>query len=97
MDKAILLPVLASFCTATASVAQRQGASSVQTTGGFDARLIFRLARRPVWLLGIAAMIGGFLFQLTALRFGPLALVHPSWRWSCFSCSATWLPPAGGG
>jgi hypothetical protein len=77
MDKAIVLAVAASFCTATASVAQRQGARSIQTTGGFDARLIFRLARSPVWLLGIASMIGGFIFQLTALRFGALALVQP--------------------
>ena len=36
-----------------------------------------RLARRPVWLLGIVSMIGGFVFQLTALRYGPLALVQP--------------------
>jgi drug/metabolite transporter (DMT)-like permease len=77
MEKAILLAVAASFCTATASVAQRQGARSVPTTGGFDAGLILRLARRPVWLLGIASMIAGFLFQLTALRYGALALVQP--------------------
>jgi drug/metabolite transporter (DMT)-like permease len=77
MGKAILLAIAASFCTATASLAQRQGARSVETTGGFDVRLILRLARRPVWLLGIASMIGGFLFQLTALRYGPLALVQP--------------------
>jgi hypothetical protein len=77
MEKAILLAVAASFCTATASIAQRQGAISVQTTGGFDALLIFRLARRPIWLLGIASMIGGFAFQLTALRFGALTLVQP--------------------
>jgi drug/metabolite transporter (DMT)-like permease len=77
MEKAILLAVAASICTATASVAQRQGARSVQTTGGFDVRLILRLARRPVWLLGIASMIAGFLFQLTALRYGALALVQP--------------------
>jgi hypothetical protein len=77
MEKAILLAVAASFCTATASVAQRQGARSVETTGGFDVWLIFRLARRPVWLLGIVSMIGGFAFQLTALRFGALALVQP--------------------
>jgi drug/metabolite transporter (DMT)-like permease len=38
---------------------------------------MFRLARRPVWLLGIASMILGFIFQLTALRFGDLALVQP--------------------
>jgi drug/metabolite transporter (DMT)-like permease len=38
---------------------------------------VFRLARRPVWLLGIASMILGFGFQISALRFGPLALVQP--------------------
>lgn len=77
MEKAILLAVAASFCTATASVAQRQGARSVAATGGFGVRLILRLARRPVWILGIASMIAGFLFQLTALRYGALALVQP--------------------
>jgi hypothetical protein len=77
MAKAILLALVASLCTATASVAQRQGALSVPTTGGFDLRLIFRLARRPIWVLGIVSMIGGFIFQLTALRYGALALVQP--------------------
>ena len=76
MDKAILLAVAASVCTATASLCQRKGARSTQTTG-FDARLLVRLARQPAWLLGIAAMIGGFVFQITALRFGDLALVQP--------------------
>ena len=77
MEKAVLFAVVASFCTATASVCQRIGARNTGTAAGFDARLIFRLARQPVWLLGIAAMIGGFVFQLTALRFGELALVQP--------------------
>jgi hypothetical protein len=73
---AILLAVAACICTATASVCQRIGAKS-SPTSGFDVRLLFRLARRPVWLLGIASMIAGFGFQLTALRFGELALVQP--------------------
>jgi hypothetical protein len=77
MEKAILLAVAASFCTATASIAQRQGARNVRTTGGFGVGLIIRLAHRPVWILGIASMILGFGFQLMALRFGPLALVQP--------------------
>jgi drug/metabolite transporter (DMT)-like permease len=76
MDKAILLAIAASVCTATASVCQRKGAKSTQTAG-FDARLLVRLARRPVWLLGIAAMIGGFIFQITALRYGDLSQVQP--------------------
>ena len=76
MEKAILFAVLASFCTATASVCQRIGARNSETTG-FDVWLVFRLARQPIWLLGVASMIGGFLFQLTALRYGALALVQP--------------------
>ena len=77
MDKAIVLAVAASLCTATASICQRAGARNTGPAAGFDARLIIRLAGQPAWLLGIAAMIGGFVFQLTALRFGELALVQP--------------------
>jgi drug/metabolite transporter (DMT)-like permease len=77
MGTAILLAVAASLCTATASICQRAGARNTGPAAGFDARLIVRLARQPAWLLGIAAMIGGFVFQLTALRFGELALVQP--------------------
>ena len=76
MDKAILLAIAASVCTATASVCQRNGAKDNETAG-FDARLLVRLARRPAWLLGIAAMIGGFIFQITALRYGDLSQVQP--------------------
>lgn len=76
MEKAILLAIVASICTATASVCQRIGARSNETTG-FDVRLVFRLARKPVWLLGIASMILGFVFQISALRYAPLALVQP--------------------
>ena len=76
MEKAILLALAASFCTATASVCQRLGAKT-SPVNGFDVWLIFRLARRPVWLLGLASMILGFVFQISALRFGPLALVQP--------------------
>ena len=76
MDKAILLAVAASVCTATASLCQRKGAKDNETAG-FDVRLVVRLARRPAWLGGIAAMIGGFVFQITALRYGDLSQVQP--------------------
>jgi drug/metabolite transporter (DMT)-like permease len=76
MEKAVLLALAASFCTATASVCQRFGASSFEVAG-FDVWLVFRLARRPVWLLGMASLMLGFFFQISALRFGPLALVQP--------------------
>jgi drug/metabolite transporter (DMT)-like permease len=76
MELVIPLALAASFCTATASVYQRTGAKSNEVAG-FDVWLVFRLARRPVWLLGIGSMILGFAFQISALRFGPLALVQP--------------------
>jgi drug/metabolite transporter (DMT)-like permease len=86
MALSILFALAASLCTATASVCQRLGAVSLpgppDGTGhggsrGFDPLLVFRLARRPVWLLGFAGMLAGFVCQLTALRFGPLAVVQP--------------------
>ena len=76
MEKAILLAVAASLCTATSSVCPRTGARS-SPPAGIDLWLVFRLARQPVWLLGIASMILGFVFQLTGLRYGDLALVQP--------------------
>jgi drug/metabolite transporter (DMT)-like permease len=76
IEKAILLAIAASFCTATSSVCQRMGASS-ESGAGFDLALLLRLARRPVWLLGFASMILGFVLQITALHYGALALVQP--------------------
>ncbi|HEX4089145.1 MAG TPA: DMT family transporter [Trebonia sp.] len=81
MELAILLSLAACFCTATASVCQRLGARNLDRTaaksGGFDPWLVFRLARQPAWVLGLACMIGGFILQVGALHFGPLALVQP--------------------
>jgi drug/metabolite transporter (DMT)-like permease len=76
MDKAIPLALLASVFTATSSVCQRLGAKDSQPSG-VDVWLLFRLARRPIWLLGVASMILGFVFQVAALHFGALALVQP--------------------
>ncbi len=76
MGIAVLLSVVASLCTATSSVCQRLGARAV-TVSGFEPLIVFRLARQPVWLLGFASMLAGFALQVTALRFGPLALVQP--------------------
>jgi len=81
MGLAIMLSLAASFCTATSSVCQRLGARSLESSGfqvkGFDIWLVFRLARQPTWLLGFASMLAGFVLQISALRFGPLALVQP--------------------
>ena len=87
MELAVILSLAASLCTATSSVCQRLGARHLEQrhqeqrhpelAHGFDALLVFRLAAQPVWLLGFAAMVAGFVLQVTALRFGPLSLVQP--------------------
>ncbi|HWG65090.1 MAG TPA: DMT family transporter [Streptosporangiaceae bacterium] len=76
MEKAIVLALAASLCTATSSVCQRMGARD-QAESGFDLFLLFRLMRRPIWVLGLASMILGFLLQISALHYGALALVQP--------------------
>jgi hypothetical protein len=40
-------------------------------------RLLVDLARQPLWLAGVCADLAGFILQVIALRFGPLALVEP--------------------
>jgi drug/metabolite transporter (DMT)-like permease len=76
MDNAILLALAGSLCTATSSVCQRFAAKSTEASR-VDIWLIFRLACRPIWLAGVASMILGFAFQVTALHYGALALVQP--------------------
>jgi hypothetical protein len=88
MELAILLSLAASVCTATSSVCQRLGARHLERCGemrGFEALLVFRLARQPTWLPGFARMITGFAgagtgaMPLTsrAMAAGPLAASQP--------------------
>jgi drug/metabolite transporter (DMT)-like permease len=76
MHYAIPLALAGSLCTATSSVCQRLGAKNSEATR-VDLWLIVRLARRPIWLVGLASQILGFAFQVTALHYGALALVQP--------------------
>lgn len=73
----VLLALLAAASNATASNLQRQAALSLPQQGESGPAQILALIRRPVWLAGIAALIGGFVFQAAALATGPLALVQP--------------------
>jgi drug/metabolite transporter (DMT)-like permease len=60
---------------AGAAVEQRQAAAAPVSSAGRP-RLLFLLARQPLWLLGIAVQIGGFAAHAAALRSGPLATVQ---------------------
>jgi drug/metabolite transporter (DMT)-like permease len=71
------LAVLAAASNALASVLQRRAARTAPPDQAFRLGLIAYLIRRPAWLGGIGALIGGFLFQAAALSFGGLSLVQP--------------------
>src|SRR5215472_12737730 len=60
---------------AGAAVEQRQAAAAPESSAGRP-RLLFPLARQPLWLAGIAAQVGGFAAHAVALRSGPLATVQ---------------------
>jgi drug/metabolite transporter (DMT)-like permease len=73
----VVLALTASMFTALASVAQRRAAAPAPGELSFSWRLATYLVHRPVWFLGIASMILGFVFQVAALRLGSLSLVQP--------------------
>lgn len=73
----VLLAVLAAACNASASVMQRVAAIDVPERQSFRFGMLVSLARRPIWLVGILALTGGFIFQALALHGGSLALVQP--------------------
>jgi hypothetical protein len=72
---AVLFAVLGAASNAAGTAFQRKAASTVAQGGGL--RLIFDLARRPAWLIGIAGVVAAAVFQALALVNGPLALVQP--------------------
>ena len=100
MEKAIALALLASVCTATASVCQRLGARDSQPSG-LDVWLVLP-ARAPSNLAGRHREHDS---RLRVPGDGTCTLAHlrwssRSWPWSCCSCSATWhswVPGPSGG
>ena len=63
----VALALTASVFTALASVAQRRAAAPAPGRNGLGLHLVHYLLHRPVWFLGIASMILGFVFQVAAL------------------------------
>lgn len=60
-----------------ASAAQAGAAKQVESGGALDPRLFKRLAKKPLWLVGVGCTLAGLVLQLLALNFGPLVLVQP--------------------
>lgn len=73
----LLLAVLAAGCNAVSSVFQRKANKREGERRRFGVRLLLKLVRQPVWLVGVLAMIGSFLLQASALSIGTLTAVEP--------------------
>ncbi len=72
----VVLALVAAFLFALGLVLQEKTASTLpsdQVGAGF----LVRLARRPVWLLGLAAQGAGFVAQAIALGIGRMVIVQP--------------------
>lgn len=74
----IVLALAAALLFALGTVLQQKaGLDEPETAAGSSGGLLLRMARRPVWLAGIAADGLGFVAQAIALTIGRLAVVQP--------------------
>ena len=74
---AILFALGAAVLFGIGSAAEQSQTKREKGTRTLDPRLLARLLRRPLWLVGSVAAILGTVLQALALRIGALALVEP--------------------
>ena len=74
---AVVLALAASACFAVAAVTQQGAAARLPSQRAFEPAVLARLARQPVWLAGLAAVIAGFVAQAAALGLGRLVVIEP--------------------
>ena len=72
----VVLALVAALLFALGTVLQQRAGLEAPSVGA-SSELLLRMARRPVWLAGIAADGLGFAAQATALGVGRLAIVQP--------------------
>ncbi len=60
-----------------ASAAQQRATKQVPKVQTLNPRLLLELVHRPLWVLGVFAILVGLSLQFVALAFGPLVLVQP--------------------
>jgi drug/metabolite transporter (DMT)-like permease len=77
MFVAILAALGSALCYAIASVLQREAAAHESSDLSMRPGLLLQLAQRPLWLLGIAGDVLGFVLEFIALSNGALVVVQP--------------------
>lgn len=73
----IALMVIAAVLNASASVLQRRATRDEPGSAAFSLSMLVDIARRPVWVAGILAMITGFVLHGVSISLSQLALVQP--------------------
>jgi hypothetical protein len=74
---AVPAAIAGAACMGLASAAQARATHEVPTSRTLSPRLLYDLARRPVWVMGVLTTLAGLGLQVVALGFGPLLLVQP--------------------
>jgi len=74
---AVVAAVGAALVFGIASVADQRSTHRVKRRRALSPKIFLDLARQPLWLASIGGTVMGFVLQIVALRFGPLALVEP--------------------
>jgi drug/metabolite transporter (DMT)-like permease len=74
---ALAAAVGAALVFGVSSVAEQRGTKRVKTERALSPRILLDLVRQPLWVTAIGGTILGFILQVVALKYGPLALVEP--------------------
>jgi hypothetical protein len=74
---AALCAVVAATSYGISNVLQQHEAEQIAESETLKLGFLARLARRPRWLIGIGADVGGYVFEALALGLGTLVVVEP--------------------
>ena len=74
---AVLCAVVAATSYGISNVLQQHEAEQIDQRESLRLGLLGRLARRPRWVVGIGADVGGYVFEALALGLGTLVVVEP--------------------
>jgi hypothetical protein len=74
---AVTCAVVAAFSYGLSNVLQQHEAEQVPEASTLKLGLLGQLARRPRWVVGMGADVGGYVFEALAIGTGTLVLVEP--------------------
>ena len=72
-----LLALGAALAFGTSVAVQERAAAEVPYDHALKVGLVVRLARRPLWWIGVVASVAGLVLQIWALRHDSLVVVQP--------------------